>query len=163
MVNMKAILTFILFVLFLCNSSIAQDCPQGGIGGISISSQAEMDDFLITYPNCTVIAGDVNIRDTLTFNSDISNLSGLQNITTIDGSLSISFNPNLSNFNGLENLTSIGNFFRISENDNLINLTGLENLNSIGHFFLITKNSSLTSLSGLDNLITIDDYFRIAI
>ena len=61
-------------------------------------------------------------------------------------------NPNLSNISALENLTSIGQSLMIVENESLASLSGLENLTSIGWSLAINGNSSLTSLTGLDNI-----------
>lgn len=73
--------------------------------------------------------------------TDITNLDGLNLITSIGGSLTI--------FNNL-----------------LLSLTGLENLTSIGGSLYIGSNGSgngsyLTSLDGLDNLLSIGGHLRL--
>ena len=141
------------FLLFV-NIIIGQNCLPDGI---TITTQAEMDDFLITYPNCTEIEGDVVIEGT-----EITNLSALQNITSIEGSLTIVDNESLTNLSGLENLTFIGDKLWIVRNNNLTNLFGLENLAIIGNSFMfnggfyLLENAQLESLSGLNSLMEIN-------
>jgi len=59
-------------------------CPTGGV---FFSSQAEIDNFLVDYPNCTEIEGNLNIDEF--FQTPISDLSPLQNLTVIGGELLI--------------------------------------------------------------------------
>ena len=142
---MKTILSVFLFVLFYGNITIAQNCLPGGI---TITSQAEMDDFLSTYPNCTTIEGNVYIGDTL--GSNILNLSGLQNITSIGGYLYINYCENLTNLSGLDNLTATASLW-IANNENLMSISSLANLTSIGNLS-IDGNTNLMNLVGLENL-----------
>ncbi len=137
--------------LFIVNITIAQDCPSGDL---TITTQAEMDDFLISYPNCTEINGSVLIEG-----PGITNLLGLQNITSIEHSLIIENNENLTSLSGLDNLIFLGDdfsdHFEIVNNDGLTNLSGLDNLTSLGTL-RIQDNENLSSLSGLDNLTSIN-------
>jgi hypothetical protein len=157
--------------------------------GITFTTQDEIDNFQSNYPTCTEIEGDVLIGG---WNgSDISNLNGLnvlssiggdliiagnntlisltglENLTSIGGSLSIGSeyygNSSLVNLSGLENLTSIGNDIIILLNEDLMSLTGLENLTSIPGSLLIVGNDALTSLAGLDNITAIGNYFQLFI
>ena len=50
-------------------------CPPGHV---QFNSQSEVDQFIIDYPNCTVISGDLYIS------GGITDLMGLQNITSIE-------------------------------------------------------------------------------
>jgi len=61
-------------------------------------------------------------------NPSIKSLSGLDNLSTIGGSLWINLNVNLLNLIGLENLTNIGESITIENNPVLADLTGLENI-----------------------------------
>ncbi|MCB2222016.1 MAG: T9SS type A sorting domain-containing protein [Bacteroidetes bacterium] len=129
--------------------------------GITFTTQAQIDSFQVNYPGCTEIEGDVIING-----DDISNLSGLNVITTVSGSLKIYGNNILTSLSGLENLVSIdsnlyiGNKILINRygwwygegNPMLLNLEGLSNLNYIGKNILIIYNESLTSLTGLENV-----------
>ena len=111
--------TIILLVVTIAvNLANAQGCLSEGI---SFYTQEQIDNFQINYPGCTEIEGDVMI-----YGSEITNLNGLNILTTIWG------------------------WFEIDA-ISLTSLTGLENLNAIG-VGLSINSSSLTSLSGLDNL-----------
>jgi len=166
----KTTLLFIIilhFSLFTFHSS-AQSCLPDGI---KFTTQAQIDSFQITYPNCTEIEGRVKV-----FGDDISNLNGLSVLTSIGGGLLIGdgfFRGNklLTNLTGLENLSYIGGGFvnfgglRIYNNEALTSLTGLENLKTIeGGLFIggygtswgWGGNPSLINLTGLESLTSID-------
>src|SRR5690606_19456474 len=121
---MKTSVYFLLLVPFLFLFSTGKgQCPPGGI---TFSSQAEIDAFATNYPNCTE-TGYLSISG-----STITDLSPLSNLTSIGGYLNIYNNSNLTNLDGLSNLTSIGGFLDIYNNSNLTNLDGLSNLTSVG-------------------------------
>ncbi len=123
---------------------IAQPClPEG----YTFNGQSEIDIFQVDFPNCTEIEGSVTIRG-----ADITNLNGLNVLTSIGGSLSIYENHMMSNLNGLDNLTAVGGYLLISNNNTLASLSGLGNLSSVNGFCNITNNALLTDLTGLDNL-----------
>jgi len=82
-------------------------------------------------------------------------VSGLENLTSIEGGLWIESNNALTSLSGLESLTSIGGGLHISSNNALISLTGLEGLNTINGGLIIMDNDVLTSLTGLENLSSI--------
>jgi hypothetical protein len=125
--------------------------------GIIFTTQSQIDSFQENYPDCSVIEGNVKIIDSLG-SGNITNLNGLNILTSIGGSLSIGALvvplPNLTSLSGLENLTSIGGSLEILSLP-LTNLTGLEGLASIGDNLAIIDNQLLTSLIGLNNLITV--------
>ncbi|MBS4039481.1 MAG: hypothetical protein KGZ81_02660 [Flavobacteriales bacterium] len=90
----------------------------------------------------------------------MSDISGLSNVTTITSSgLQITNCGLLASLNGLQNITSINGNISISNNSLLVDLTGLTGLTtlnnnssgSLGNIF-INQNNSLTSLNGLQNL-----------
>ncbi len=127
--------------------------------GITFTTQEEIDNFQINYPNCTEVEGDVSIGD---YNgTDITNLNGLSVLTFIGGNLSIGGNDVLSSMTGLDNVTSIGGNLSIGENVTLTSLTGLENVTSVGGDLWIANTAALTSLMGLDNLTSIGGVIRI--
>lgn len=130
----------------------AQTC---NLGEITLSSQAEVDDFPTDYPGCTQILGSITISG-----ADITDLSGLFGVTYLEGNLFIEDNPMLNSLAGLESLTTIfqGGFF-ISNNAVLTSLMGLESLNSIGNEFFIIDNPALTSLTALESLTSIGTLF----
>lgn len=112
--------------------------------GINLRSQIQIDSFPMNYPNCTKIEGNVDI-----YGDDINNLDSLISITSFDSRLTIRYNSILSSLNGLSNVTKIG-MLDISGDNEFEDLTGLENVDSINS--LIIFSSDLTSLNGLNNL-----------
>jgi hypothetical protein len=90
-------------------------------------------------------------------NQSLTNIIGLESITSSVSGLSIRYNVALPNLIGLEGLTSISGFgnLYINHNDALINLTGLDNVTSIGGELEIGENLALSSLTGLESLTSI--------
>lgn len=143
-----------------CNSSTAQRsrivqcgqliCPPGDV---NLTTQAEVNQFAIDYPNCTEIAGSLLIG-ALSGNppSNITDLSGLGNIIRVNGWVSVQNNGALQNLEGLNNLRSIGGSLNIQDNAALINVNGLSSLTNAVDFLQIWNNVSLTNISGLQNM-----------
>jgi len=137
-----------------CNSvtEIADSC------GISLSclpygnyyffSQADIDNFQTYFPGCSELEGTVTISG-----EDITNLNGLNVLTSVGENLRIWENSQLISLIGLNSVTSIGQALSLQANDVLPNLLGLDNLNSIGGWLSIGGNPELISLMGLHNLI----------
>ncbi len=155
---MKIIAILIITVFVIHSLSFSQTClPEG----ITFSTQAEIDDFQTNYPNCSMIGGSVII-----LGDDISNLNGLSILTNIGEDLSIGFqawgNPMLTNLTGLENITTIEGNLSIMNNSNILNLNGIENLSTVGLGLGIWYNEALTSISGLNNVAYIEETLRIA-
>jgi uncharacterized repeat protein (TIGR01451 family) len=142
-------LFLILFTLFGFLNVQGQACLPNGI---TFASQSEINNFPVNYPGCTVIEGDVNI--TAPGGSNISNLNGLSGLTAIGGRLNVYFNPLLTNLSGLDNITTIG-AINIEFNWSLSSLSGLGNLTAVQGNFALIQNEALTSLSGLSNLTTV--------
>jgi len=143
----KVILTIPLIILFI--SAYSQSClPEG----ITFETQAQVDNFQTYYPGCTEIEGDVIIGGT--FSSDISSLNGLNELTSIKGSLDIAFVNDLTKLTGLDNLESIGGNLVICISG-LNSLNGLEGLNILEGGLSIYYVSQLEDLSGLDNLVSL--------
>jgi len=155
---MKRLTLFIVLALFIQSGVSSQPCLQNGI---TFTTQADIDNFQTNNPNCTEIEGDVIISG-----NDITNLTGLNVLTSIRGNLAIGYNDVLMSLTGLDNVTSIGGNLAIAHNSALINLTGLDNVTSIGGNLTIEYNwSSLTSLTGLDNVTSVggDLFIRVNI
>jgi hypothetical protein len=140
------------------------DVPCLPYGNYYFYSQADVDNFQTAFPNCTALQGNVTISG-----SDITNLLGLVELTSIGNNLSINSNTALISLTGLEGLTSIGGSFIFGGNNALVNLSGLNNLTSIGGnleagfniWGSIFGNPAFTSLTGLDNLTSIGGYLSI--
>ncbi|MFN0034446.1 MAG: hypothetical protein ACKVUS_05215, partial [Saprospiraceae bacterium] len=147
-------ITLAFLLAFLTNSPvlIAQNCLPGGI---TFTTQAEVDAFPTNYPGCTNIEGNVTINDGDN-NAFITNLNGLSNVTSIGGNLEVfSGCDGLINLNGLNNLTTVGGRLNIYDCDGLISLNGLNNLTSIGGRMDIHASDALVNLAGLDNLLSV--------
>jgi hypothetical protein len=141
-----------------CSSIIEVAYACGGLpclpyGNYKFGSQSDVDLFAQAFPGCTELEGDVIISV-----SDITNLNGLNMLTSIGGRFSFSQNHALTSLTGLENLISIGGSLWISDNHALTSLTGLGNLTYIGGILTIGGsyswwgNPQLTSLEGLNNI-----------
>jgi hypothetical protein len=145
---MKKLLLLIAVVMLSHTTVFSQGClPEG----IMFTTQAQIDSFQINYPNCTEIEGVVFINH-WSGPTDISNLNGLNVLTSIGGDFYITNNPLLKNLSGLEGLTSIGGQLRIDYNDSLTSIGALMNLSSIGDDLSIDGNLALTSITGLENI-----------
>ncbi len=149
---MKKLILLITAVILSHTFVLSQACL---CGGITFTSQSQIDNFQADNPGCMEIGGDVTI-----YGSGITNLSGFSVLTSIGGNLNIgSFEnggiPRLTSLTGLNNLTSIGGNLGIKYNDALSSLTGLDRLNSIGGYLSIGWNA-LTSLTGMEGLAFIE-------
>ena len=143
---MRHFFTLILsFSFFTC---ITAQCPPGDT--LYLMYQNDIDSFAINYPNCTELPGTLFLG---WFNPDITDLSGLNQITSIGGDLGFAFH--YSTFSGLENLGSIGRNFHIFFGD-FENFEGFNNLNYIGGSFIV-EASYFTDFTGLENLTTIEN------
>ncbi len=175
--NMKYI--FIL-VCLICISDLIGQCPPGNL---QLQTQQQINSFQTDYPGCTEINGTLDIDGFAT--SNISDLSPLNVLTSVTGSLIIEDNDLLISTFGLHNLTNIGSII-ISQNDNLvlINLTnnassfsshvrindnvGLQGLIIDGSFttiegqHIIDNNPNLPSVDGFNNFTTALDDVSIA-
>ena len=151
---MKKYTLLLLIIVLIKTTVLSQGCLPNGI---TFTTQEEIDNFQNDYPGCTEIEGGVWVSG-----NDITNLNGLNSITTIGEYLIFSDNIALTSLAGLNNLSTIGEYLIIAYNNELIDLTGLNNLIEINEYLEIAGNSSLTNLSGLDNLTTIEGYFRIS-
>jgi len=151
--NMKKF-SSVLFVLIMIRiAGFGQQCLPDGI---EITSQAVIDNFSTTYPDCTEIEGLVTIHG-----SDISNLNGLSAITSFRGGLSVYGTQTLTNLAGLDNVTHIDGPFTIWTSDGLTSLSGIGKLQSVSGDLEILSNNQLTDLSGFDELTSIGGLLRI--
>ncbi len=141
---------------------------------VILESQEEVDNWL----GCTEILGRLTINGDdivdltplstltqvfsmqITFNPLLTTLNGLENITSMGGSLAIGNNPSLTDISALQNITSIEGGFVIIENESLDDLSGLSGLTAVGtnSFNLISDNENLSSLTGLENLTEIRQF-----
>ena len=157
----------ILFQVLLTLSSIifAQDCPDESTGTFELTTQAEVDQFIIDYPNCTILERQLRIQQgvstVITDLSPLNNLKsvrglsirtngdpvieGLVNLTEIDGLLQI-FQTELTNLDFLENVTLINGSVRIDQNPLLEDISGLINIEPDSIYTITLRNSPLLSV-----------------
>jgi len=133
--------------IVLSQMLVIAQCPQGDI---IFSSQADIDNFAIIYPNCTEFEGSITFTG-----SAIMNLYGLGALTSIGGNLNFLYTVALPSPIGLQNLTSVGGSLMLIENYTLNSLVGLNGLSSIGGDLIISQNNLQTSLNGLNSLASI--------
>ena len=155
-------------------------CPTGGI---SFTTQEQIDNFLADNPDCVEIEGNVEINGSNITNLDgllqlevfgghleiygndsLTDLSGLNSVWSIAGDFKVRNNPVLGDFSGMVSLNSIGGNFQVTNNaalDNMNSLSGLSALTSIAGNLWISGNPNLTSLMGLLGVTSIDGYIKI--
>ena len=140
-----------------CNSRaqvlVACGIPQSCSGNIFLFSQADVDDFVLNY-GCTAITETLTISG-----NDITNLNGLSQLVSV-GNLNISSNPLLTNLNGLNGLTTINGDFYLTSNSSLNSITALSNLTLLSSIW-ITECNALISLSGIENISTYNLFIQI--
>lgn len=151
--------TVFIILLFLSISTIINSCKNDDEqlseiynGNLELSTQEEINTFAYK-----AITGSLIIS----FTHDITNLEGLNSLTSIGGSLEIFGNQSLTSLSGLENLTSVGQNLDIYFNTSLTSLTGLENITNIGLNLYIGDNGALNSLNSLKNITLVNGYLII--
>lgn len=147
---MKFLLSFLFCYLICTLNCKGQSCLPGGI---SFTTQAQIDAFPSNYPGCTSILGGVIIPG----NSNITNLNGLSVLNSIGGQLWIFSAAALTDVGGLSNLSTIGDRLLFYNNDALVTLgvNGLSSLSSVGGDFRFTANDELTNLGNFPSLASI--------
>ena len=121
-------------------------CPAGNV---TLTTQAQVNQFAIDYPNCTQINGNLKING-----AAIINLNGLSTITNVTGYVGVYDTTQLQNFTGLENLTTIGMSLDVEGNPGLINTIGLTGLTNVGTEIQIANNPLLQNINSLSNVTT---------
>jgi hypothetical protein len=138
----------------LCCTSVFSQCPPGDV---IFFEQADVDDFGSTYPSCTTISGNLGV-----YGADITNLDGLSNITTITGY--VDFESDLSaltDWSGLDNLSTLdGALYFYTANFSV--LPTFNSLTTIGGDFVYRENAGVSNVSFPD-ITTINGYFDVEI
>ncbi len=134
----------LVFCLLSISSALNAQCPPD----FHFESQAEVDAFIIDYPNCTNIDGNLVMYDVF----DITNVDGFANVTSITGNLYLERLIYLTNLDGFSNLESIGGYLYLWQLWELTGLQGLSSLNSVTEYVTITDLRLITNLQGLENL-----------
>lgn len=139
---MKNLLLLIGLILYATLSGA--QCPPLVRGELNLTDQAQVDALKNEYPNCTDIPGSLVIT------GNVVSLANLSQIKSVSSQMIIS-GTNLTNLQGLENLTTIGGSMQIVNNSSLISLIGIRDLTG-NLAFDIRQNSSLSSLQGLEKI-----------
>ncbi len=116
-------------------------CPP--TGNFNFTTQAQINTFGASYPNCDIIKGNLTISG-----ANIVNLNGLSGVTTIKGTLTIQ-NTALPNLTGLGALQTVESDVTITGNPVLTSLSGIGDYNWFNSSanLTITNNSSLSNCS----------------
>ncbi|MBF8150342.1 T9SS type A sorting domain-containing protein [Winogradskyella sp. F6397] len=153
-------------------SDVFEECTGCPYGDVYLSTQAEVDNFPVLYPNCDTLNGSLHI-----VGNDIVDLSPLQQIISIENSgLYINDNSQLTTLDGLQNIDD-ASLIEIVNNPLLANITAIDDIETVYNFkiinndalieipplqitqannFEISNNIGLTSLAGLSNLTTVN-------
>jgi hypothetical protein len=145
---------------------------------VNASTQEQLEFVMSQYPDCEFINGAVTISGivddlsplaqvksvggqlTITNNSMLTSLSGLDNVTSAKGLL-IEENTVLTSVNGLESLGTVDGWLQIKECPVLSSLMGLQALTEVTGRVVITKLDALQSLTGLDALESVGEALHI--
>lgn len=149
-------LLFLLAITFTINAF--SQCPTIDV---VLQSQADVNAFPVINPGCSNLTVNLSIGKSDFTASDINDLSPLSGLITLGGYLYIHDNPNLSNFSGLDNISNITTGIYIDNNSGLLNFSGLSGLTSSGYVD-VRNNANLLTLSALlPNLTSMTDYLSI--
>jgi uncharacterized repeat protein (TIGR01451 family) len=136
----KALQLFAFLILF-SKLALTQDCPTN----IEFFDQTDVDVFLMNYPDCSVITGNVTVWD------GAINLNALNGITEIQGDLDLQYNSTLQDLSGLSNLTTVGGTLRLPSAP----ITGMSSLTNVSRWVILWDHvASAADLETLSNQIT---------
>jgi|GEM_PF-5439686 len=110
---------------------------------VFLTTQAEVDNF-----DCTNNTGGIFIRG-----NDITNLNGLSELISTQGSIEIRDNPNLSSLEGLDALTSVNSIY-IVNNAILDDVSALQTVETINGSLIVNNNPQLGDCCILEDLIS---------
>ena len=133
------------------------DCAGNILPGDHIVRSRADADALEKEGKCNyTIAGDLEIT-----RLNLALFEGLNQLSAVDGNLTIHDNDELKNFEGLNDLASVGGDVTIYDNEELVDLKGLSFLSTIGGHFSISHNRKLTAVDGLIKLNAVAGNMRI--
>ncbi|RME07032.1 MAG: T9SS C-terminal target domain-containing protein, partial [Bacteroidetes bacterium] len=133
-----------------CDGQIDEGAPPNvvHVGNVIFSNQNAVNNF---SPCVYKIQGNLTIAS-----PSINSLAALSNLQEVTGNVLIQV-TGLSNMNGLDGLTTIGGSLTIKLNNygaKLTSLSGLQNLTSIGQNLNISFNFSLSDCCSIDDLLS---------
>lgn len=125
-----------------------------------MTTDTSLQSIFTNNPNCITLQGDLTIGfSDCSQPCEISNLSPLDRVETIDGSLTIQCCPLLTALNSLNSLASVSSL-SIYYNQNMTIISGFQALMSVGTV-AIAQNPKLETVSGFVQLRTIGGYLEI--
>lgn len=151
---MKRYLLVSLLCLHFCKVGFSQNLY---LGDLTLKTQEEVNIF--SSGKYEEIQGSLSIEFIFEYSSyrdPITSLSGLSHLKKISGSLNITPSSFLTDLDGLENITSIKGNLTISRT-NLTSMKGLNGLEEVTGYLTIKQNLYLTSLQGLESLSKVRD------
>ena len=159
---MNTLIKIILLSAIFQIQSVAQDYPSGEI---FFTTQEQIDDFIISYPDCKYIVGDLFISG-----SQLENIDALSKIEIIEGLLVLDFTIGLVNTIGLSSLKEICQGIEITQNSNLETIDEIAYVDVLINKILITDNqnwkldgnTNFDTLLGFNKLKYLEKYFRIS-
>jgi len=125
------------------NIAWAQDCVQVG----SVTTQAQIDSFQTDHGPCSKINGRLSITG-----AEITDLAGLNGITTITGGLHILDTELLISLGGLQSLEQLGDSLLLANNAALEQIDALAGTAGQLDYLTVYENAKLSSLEGLSGL-----------
>lgn len=111
---------------------------------LTLSSQAQIDNFINDYPTCTTLG------ELILDGSDITNLEGIGHLTSIVGKFEVK-NTGLKSFKRLDKLVSVGEFIVIN-NPALVRFSGTPKLTTVTGSILIQDNPDLIHFDKLHTI-----------
>ena len=123
------------------------ECPPTDV---ILISQAEVNAFVESYGTCDSLTGSLTIMG-----NNITNLTGMNFIHHIGGSLTIKNNTTLPNLNGFQGLQSVNGSLMIQSNNLLTKIDSLHHLNKVLGNLTVTGNNALLTVNGFIGLDTI--------
>lgn len=126
-------------------------CNGGAFSGnVVLTTQQEVNDF---GANCYItVNGDFSINEDPMTSDNITDLSPLSGLTTVNGNVLIFDNSQLTSLSGLNGLSYAFHLY-IKGNTVLTNVSGVSNLSTIANGgIVIAENLALTSIQGLENI-----------
>ncbi|MCC6723505.1 MAG: hypothetical protein IT258_03275 [Saprospiraceae bacterium] len=99
------------------------------------------------------LSGAFQLGVVMLSNPSLLNVDGLEGITQLGNSLTLTHNTSLQNLNGLSGLTSVNGLeIHLGGNTSLTSIEGLSNLTNVNGVFVIENCDALQSLNGLQSL-----------
>ncbi|WP_031530549.1 T9SS type A sorting domain-containing protein [Dyadobacter crusticola] len=138
-----------IYFLLILTVSVKFAFGQCPTSNITLTTQAQVNNFITTYPNCSVFNNSVVVTG-----NGITNLNGLSNLTKVGG-LSIS-NTSLTDLTGCNNLTEAGSI-SLWDNFSLTSVNGLNSLTRIRSSLTVANCFAFTDISALANLTKIEE------